>query len=110
MPSPTSAMNLTRILAQLILTSFIAAQANWTQLNTTPRPSARAGHATTAGLINLWVFAGNANSVDQNDLWRHTGGQWTQMTPTGTPPVARRYTKIVWDIARARLVVFGGRC
>jgi hypothetical protein len=61
------------------------------------------------------VFGGSSTAGIVNDVWKlshadGTGGTpaWTQVSPTGTPPVARYAHSAVYNAANNRMVVFGG--
>jgi len=56
------------------------------------------------------VFGGDDGSA-RNDVWALSLGespQWTQLTPTGTPPTARYLHTAIYDPVGDRMVVFGG--
>ena len=57
------------------------------------------------------VFGGApAGSRGTRELWEWDGETWTDRTPAdGTGPTARRDASMVFDAARSRVVVFGGR-
>jgi formylglycine-generating enzyme required for sulfatase activity len=42
-----------------------------------------------------------------NDTWEYDGVNWTQRTPSNSPP-RRLSTSMVYDVARGRIVLFGG--
>jgi hypothetical protein len=48
--------------------------------------------------------------VDLNDLWalNFTNTMWEQLSPMGTPPLAREFAAGVYDPLGDRLIVFGG--
>jgi hypothetical protein len=75
-----------------------------------------------------WVFVQRCNHVISAPMclsgWRaiclftitifgahsaHAQSSWTQLSPSGTPPIARTGTSGVYDSASDRMIVFGGR-
>jgi hypothetical protein len=57
------------------------------------------------------LFGGSMGGVRYNETWALTLGDaptWTQLTPTGTPPLPRDYHTAIYDPVRDRMVVFGG--
>ena len=57
------------------------------------------------------VFGGLGPTGYLNDVWELTfsgAPEWIELTPTGTPPVARGGHCAIWDPVRSRLLVFGG--
>jgi hypothetical protein len=95
---------------------------NWTQLSPGPGPRARAGHSAVydAASNQMILFGGNPNGGfcfgTVNDLWilTHANGlggtpTWTQLSPTGGPPIPRDLHSAVYDPATNRMIVFGGR-
>lgn len=58
----------------------------------------------------LIVFGGFA-SGQTNEVWALSLSgtpTWSQLTPTGTPPIAREAHMAVYDAVRLRMIVFGG--
>jgi hypothetical protein len=56
----------------------------------------------------VFVFGGSTADGDVNELWAWDGSTWEQLQqPKG--PSARRDARLVWDTARKRGVLFGGR-
>lgn len=94
----------------------------WTQLATTGTPpSGRAHHTTVYDPTSnrIIVFAGANGSGDigslLNDVWVLTnanglGGTatWTQLLPTGGPPIPRMGPAAIYDLASNRMTIFGG--
>jgi len=85
----------------------------WTQLTPsgTP-PSARYLHSTIYDPVRdrMMVFGGYSGSLT-NDVWvLSLAGTlaWTQLTPSGIPPIARYEHSAIYDPVRDRMVVFGG--
>ncbi len=87
----------------------------WTQTNTTgPAPTARAfGELVPNFNRGVCVLVGGRDPITMvisNDTWEHAGGQWRQVQNVygGVYP-ARDEFAVTHDIARDRLVLFGGR-
>jgi hypothetical protein len=93
----------------------------WTQLH--PAGSSPAGRSGQSAIYNdtsnrMVVFGGSHCIAyacsDLNDAWvlSNANGDgtpyWTQLSPTGTPPVQRFEHTAVYDPATNRMVVFGG--
>jgi len=87
----------------------------WTQLTPTGTPpSGRLCHSAIYDPVRdrMVVFGGReywAPLLD--DVWALSlagAPEWTQLTPTGTPPSARNRHSAVYDPVRDRMVVFGG--
>ena len=75
-------------------------------------PLARAGHTLTARTStgDLYLFGGlGSDNVLKNDLWRWNGSTWTQLTPTGGPPVARVSHAAYYDAENDRIYIHGGQ-
>lgn len=89
----------------------------WSQVSAlgTP-PSARHGAAADYDPVRsqLVLFGGYDDAgVAQGDVWRlalNTSPTWTQIAPSGTPPVARAFSGFRYDPPRDRFVVVGGEC
>ncbi len=86
----------------------------WTRIVTTgPAPGARLGHVLLYDSRHdrLLLFGG-ADSMSRSDIWALPLAtpplQWTQLSPTGTPPSRRAYSQAVYDSLDDRVVVFGG--
>ena len=98
----------------------LGATPTWTQLAPTgTAPGGRWGGATVYDSVNdrMIIWGGQANpdatATRYNDTWALSLGAapaWTQLTPTGTAPAARR--SMAYDLSTAgggrKLVVFGG--
>jgi hypothetical protein len=59
----------------------------------------------------MLVFAGEDDQGFRNDVWElplNATLAWSQLSPSGTPPLARAYTSAIYDPVRDRMVVFGG--
>ncbi|MGM0576459.1 MAG: Kelch repeat-containing protein [Myxococcota bacterium] len=86
----------------------------WTELSPigTP-PSGRYDHSAVwdAEEQRMLIFGGYDGS-ERNDTWSlsRNGGSWdwTEFSPTGTPPSERDGHSAVWDAAGHRMLVFGG--
>ena len=105
----------------LIVVLFVAITApvrsagqTWTPLSPGgPFPSARYATSAIYDPIskNLVIFGGYPLSADAWRLANANGvgqSQWTNITPGGTGPAARRGHSAVYDSANDRMVVFGG--
>lgn len=76
-----------------------------------PRASARRLHAVAEAGPDAWVFGGagrDGSALD--DLWRVDRATlvFTRVRPSGGPPPARWASTLVADVARGRLLLFGG--
>ena len=85
----------------------------WTEVSPagTP-PSGRRNQAAIYDPVrDRMIVFGGVGSTYKNDVWALslTGTPtWTQITPSGTPPVGRRSHTATYDPIRDRMVVFGG--
>jgi hypothetical protein len=88
----------------------------WTSLSPigTP-PSVREGHTAMFDATNrrMILFGGASQSYygQNNEVWTlNLSGSpaWTQLSPSGAPPVSRAYHNALWDASRNRMVIFGG--
>ncbi|MEZ4368727.1 MAG: hypothetical protein R2939_20990 [Kofleriaceae bacterium] len=87
--------------------------ATWTQLAPASAPPRRvdfalAPHAARDELILFGGLALTTGNPPLADTWRWDGTSWTQATPATSPP-ARFEHGLADDVARGRLVLFGGR-
>jgi hypothetical protein len=82
-----------------------------------PTPGPRAAYAAVFdGSKRVLYVAGRAGSGDApplvNDVWSlsydGTALAWTQLKPSGTPPMPRVGHRVVYDATRQRLILFGG--
>ncbi len=90
---------------------------NWTLKSPPTSPTARKGHAMVydAAHSQVVLFGGqifqrqglNTSFVSQNDTWVWDGTNWTQKTPTNSPP-ARAGHAMAYDSAHGQVVMFGG--
>ncbi len=88
----------------------------WTNLtpSTGPAPVPRAGHSAIYDSVRdrMIVFGGgSASDVDLNDVWALSLGPsptWTQLTPSGSPPIARGWHAAIYDPVRDRMIIFAG--
>jgi hypothetical protein len=75
-------------------------------------PTARAQHTAIYDGAHEWmvVFGGWRSGSVLDEVWvlNLATGSWTEATPGGTPPAARRGHSAVFDGASNRMVVFGG--
>jgi hypothetical protein len=86
----------------------------WSELTPTGSPpSARSDHVAIYDRPNdrMIVFGGLHSSGYSNDVWELSFAgvpHWTQLFPSGTPPVSRGGHAAIWDPIRRRMIVFGG--
>ena len=89
---------------------------SWTSLKPTGTPpSPRYSHSAIYDPVRdrMVMFGGGRcpSPCYFNDVWALSLAgtpAWTQLTPTGTPPSARKYHSAIYDPVRDRMVVFGG--
>lgn len=83
--------------------------AQWTQVNPTVQPTARAGHAMAANPVadSILLFGGVGGLSSYNQTWSYNGTNWTQLFPANSPPY-RFYTGLVYDLTRGVYVMYGG--
>ena len=93
----------------------LAGTPTWTQLTPTGTPpSGRYEHTAIYDPVRdcMVLFGGYASGLGPfNDVWAMSLAgtpAWTQLTPTGTLPGARRLHSAIYDPVRDRMVVFGG--
>jgi hypothetical protein len=90
-------------------------QRAWHQaLAASTAPSARDGQAMAFDARHgaLYLFGGgkSPNPPDVTDeLWKWDGSRWAQLPKSGSWPGPRWYASMVYDSARDRLVLFGGK-
>ena len=87
---------------------------NWTQLNPATNPSVRtnASMAYDSAHQKIILFGGCANNTPgscsaQNDTWSWDGTNWTQLSPSASPP-ARDFASMAYDAATQTMILFGG--
>lgn len=82
---------------------------SWTKQNPLIRPPARTFTTATYDAIRGvgLVFGGQRNNSLLGDLWEWNGSAWQPLPQTSGPPV-RRLAGMAFDIARDRMVLFGG--
>ena len=86
---------------------------HWTQLAPTGvLPGARAGFNAIYDPLRdrMLIFGGGSATGAYNDVWALSLGgspQWTELTPSGTPP-SPRGSPVIYDPVRDRMVLFGG--
>ncbi|HET9326817.1 MAG TPA: kelch repeat-containing protein, partial [Candidatus Eisenbacteria bacterium] len=86
----------------------------WTELLPTGTPpSPREAHTAVFDPVGnrMVVYGGAANSGGLNDVWSLSlsgTAAWTQLTPSGTPPVTRWQHSAILDAPRNRMVIYGG--
>jgi hypothetical protein len=92
----------------------VGSSMEWSQPATTGTPLGRRfGHSAfyDAPRDRLVFFGGSDTLTHLNDVWALTLSgtpAWNQLSPTGTPPVGRKYHSAVYDALNNRMVVFGG--
>ncbi len=86
----------------------------WSRVKTlgTP-PSARAGHTAIYDPVRdrVLVFGGYVSGLYGNDVWSLslTGPPtWSQLSPSGAPPLGRASHTAIYDPGQDRMIVFGG--
>jgi hypothetical protein len=93
------------------------ANGTWAQLSPTgTAPGARAAMVAVydPDRQTMIVFGGGTTQPTNayNDVWSldlsTAQGAWSQITPSGTPPAARRYAGGMYDPTNKQLLVFGG--
>jgi galactose oxidase-like protein len=90
----------------------------WTQLTPsgTPPAARESGTAVYDSTNNiLMIYGGDAGGAPFGDVWilsnaNGTGGTpvWTQLSPTGTAPMARTGQTAIYDSVNDRMTIFGG--
>jgi hypothetical protein len=90
----------------------------WTQLTTagTSPPARQSGSVIYDSTNNiLTMYGGDAGGAPFGDVWilsnaNGTGGTptWTQLSPTGTAPMARTGQTAIYDSVNNRMTIFGG--
>jgi hypothetical protein len=90
----------------------------WTQLNPAgTAPAGRNGHTATydPSSNTMTIFGGTGVGGDKNDVWvlshaNGTGGAptWTQLAPSGGPPLTREYHAAIYDPSSNRMTVYAG--
>jgi hypothetical protein len=90
--------------------TWVLSGGQWNQLRIAG-PAARVGHGMVydAGRGVTVLFGGATASGFTNDTWEFNAATktWIQVTTTGTPS-ARGAFVLAYDVARARIVLFGG--
>lgn len=88
----------------------------WIQLLPAPGPAARLNHtAVYDAAANQMIVFGGQNPGLANDVWVLSNANglagtptWTQLFPSGGPPLVRLAHTAVFDQATKRMTVFGG--
>ena len=98
------------VFSTVLLSSALGAQLNWTQLTPATMPPKRSDHVLAADRVSIWMFGGRPQpgAFVTDETYRYLGNSWIKLSPK-TKPAGRWHTRMVWDLARARLVLFGGR-
>jgi hypothetical protein len=84
--------------------------AAWTQLAGGPPARVLTGFAYDSSRAIGILFGGwvNVSPTYYGDTWRWDGSAWSQLSFTGTPPAAMFGPQLAYDVARDRVVLFGG--
>ncbi len=83
----------------------------WIQASPAHAPPERGQHGmaydATRGVVVLFGGTDNQGQDQLGDTWEYDGLDWTQVTPTTSPP-ARFGHAMAYDASRGRVVLFGG--
>ena len=79
----------------------------WVSLSPAPSPPALSEHLMVTDWFTVYLYGGAASTANINQTWQFDGTNWTQLATSTSPPHRRRHAG-AWDLARGRLVVFGG--
>jgi hypothetical protein len=99
---------------QDVWTLALAGTPEWSAMNPDgPLPRATAGHVAIHDPVRrrMIVFGGGSAHGFTNEVWAlalEGAPGWTQLHPSGIPPVARAGMSAVYDPIRDRMLVFGG--
>lgn len=78
-----------------------------------PSPRTNASMVWDGTANRVVMFAGYYSLLNGNtslsELWDWDGTAWHRRTSTNTPPPGRSFAALVWDAARERIVMYGGR-
>jgi hypothetical protein len=100
--------------------AYTLSSQTWTEVNNNgePAPESRRSHAmvTDGSRAAVMLFGGRNQSgyisTYYDDLWKWDASaspEWTQILPSnGTTPGLRAHHAMVYDVARDRLILFGG--
>lgn len=84
----------------------------WTETAPVVTPAARAGQAVCFDSERrvTWMFGGAANGQPTNELWQYDAlaNTWTQVTPSGDGPDARRFANLAYDTKHDVMLLWGG--
>ena len=75
------------------------------------KPSAQSNPALVGdGAGRVILFGGKTSDGPNADVWKLDiqKGEWTDLTPPGTGPLARSSHDAVWNPAAKQMIVFGG--
>lgn len=83
----------------------------WTQRIFASAPSPRALHGMAYDPVRRVVvlFGGSVGTGGSFETWTYDGSGWQRRTPAHTPDVAYGFSAMVYDEARARVVLCGDR-
>ena len=81
---------------------------DWTRIVTANSPSRRAGAAMAydAPLARTLLFGGFTDLGESSETWTYDGVDWTQLPLPA--PLPRRSACMTYDVARSRMVLYGG--
>ncbi|MFK7740606.1 MAG: kelch repeat-containing protein [Planctomycetota bacterium] len=105
---------MTTLLKLAALTSLAATASaqsfSWTLATPATLPSARERAASGTDGVSYYMYGGQngTNVTGLDELWSFDGTNWTLLTGTGTGPGTRTGATAGYDLARGKLVVFGG--
>ena len=84
---------------------------NWTKKSPTRIPPVRRGNMMAYDAVHQVVVMfggrGSNSGTELNDTWTWDGTNWTQMNPA-SKPLARELGAMSFDVARGKVVLFGG--
>lgn len=101
-------MPLRLLLASILLVASVSAQVpDWVPITSATNPPPLADHLMATDWFTVFLFGGYNGTNAVNDTWSFDGTNWTQLSPATSPSARRRHSG-AYDLARGRLVMFGG--